>query len=189
MTAMLILRALVLTALAITLVVTLTHWAVRHKYLKPFGAWARFVRRMSDPYLVPLERKLVSAGRNPQDAIWWLLGIVVLGGLVVMSLSNWVVGAWFSVERAFGQGPSGWLILAIMAVYRVLVLALIIRIIGSWFGVGPLNRWMRPVYHLTDWLIIPIRRILPPMGMIDFSPLLAWLLLVVLRNLLLRLLM
>ena len=35
---------------------------------------------------------------------------------------------------------------------------------------------------LTDWLIEPIRRILPPVGMIDFSPLVAWLLLSLVRG-------
>ena len=80
-------------------------------------------------------------------------------------------------------------LLAIMAVYRVLVLALFVRIIGSWFGLDRHRKWMQPVYILTDWLINPIRRILPPMGMLDFSPLLAWLLLVVMRNLLVRVLL
>ena len=41
---------------------------------------------------------------------------------------------------------------------------------------------------LTDWLIEPIRRILPPLGMLDFSPLVAWLLLSLLRNFALSLL-
>jgi YggT family protein len=35
---------------------------------------------------------------------------------------------------------------------------------------------------LTDWLIQPIRRILPPVGMLDFSPLVAWLVLTLLRG-------
>jgi YggT family protein len=35
---------------------------------------------------------------------------------------------------------------------------------------------------LTDWLIRPIRRILPPFGMLDFSPLVAWLVLTLLRG-------
>ncbi len=186
---MLVIRTLVLTGLAFALTVALTHWAVRHKHLKPFGPWARFVRRLSDPFLVPLERRLVSAGRNPQDAIWWLLGIVVVGGLLLMSMSNWLVSSWFLLERSFAEGPRGWTLLAIVAVYRVLVLALFVRIIGSWFGLDRYRKWMRPVYILTDWLINPIRRILPPMGMLDFSPLLAWLLLVVMRNLLMRVLL
>jgi YggT family protein len=32
---------------------------------------------------------------------------------------------------------------------------------------------MRPFYALTDWLIEPIRRIVPPVGMFDLSPLVA----------------
>jgi YggT family protein len=186
MTMMLVIRILVLSGLAFALAVALTRWAVLHKHLQPFGPWARFVRRLSDPLLAPIEQRLVRAGRNPQDAIWWLLGIVVVAGLLLMSLSNWLVGAWFLAERAFTQGPRGWAWLAITAAYNVLVIALFVRIIGSWFGVDRHRKWIRPAYVITDWLINPIRRILPPMGLFDFSPLLAWLLLVILRNLLLR---
>ena len=49
------------------------------------------------------------------------------------------------------------------------MLALFVRVIASWLGISPYSAWMRPVMILTDWLIEPIRRILPPMGMIDFS--------------------
>jgi len=41
------------------------------------------------------------------------------------------------------------------------------------------------VYALTDWLVEPIRRLLPPMGALDWSPLLAWLALWVLQRMLL----
>jgi YggT family protein len=68
------------------------------------------------------------------------------------------------------------------AVFTVLMAAIFIRVIGSWIGIGPYNRWMRPMYALTNWLIDPIRRILPPMGMIDFSPMVAWLVLYVVRG-------
>ena len=40
---------------------------------------------------------------------------------------------------------------------------------------------------LTDWLIEPIRRILPPVGMLDFSPLVAWLVLTLVRGFVLSL--
>jgi uncharacterized protein YggT (Ycf19 family) len=45
-------------------------------------------------------------------------------------------------------------------------------------------RWMRPVTWLTDWLIVPIRRRLPPFGPIDLSPVLAYLLLWLVRGVL-----
>ena len=60
---------------------------------------------------------------------------------------------------------------------------------GPLFGSGsfswsPYNRWMRPVIAATDWIIQPIRRVLPPLGMIDMSPMVAWLILYVVRGLL-----
>jgi YggT family protein len=44
---------------------------------------------------------------------------------------------------------------------------------------------MRPIYALTDWLIVPMRRIIPPIGMFDLSPIAALFVLWVLRYLLL----
>jgi YggT family protein len=50
------------------------------------------------------------------------------------------------------------------------------------------NPHFRPIILLTEWLVGPIRRVLPPTGMIDFSPLVAWLVLLLARALLLSLL-
>ena len=59
------------------------------------------------------------------------------------------------------------------SIYSVLMAALFIRVVSSWFGVSPYGKWMRPVMLLTNWLVDPIRKRLPPMGMFDFSPLVA----------------
>jgi hypothetical protein len=67
MTIMLVIRILVLTGLAFALAVALTHWAVLHKHLQPFGSWARFVRRLSDPLLVPIEQRLVSLSPGSKE--------------------------------------------------------------------------------------------------------------------------
>jgi uncharacterized protein YggT (Ycf19 family) len=47
---------------------------------------------------------------------------------------------------------------------------------------------MRPLVLLSDWIIQPIRRMLPATGMIDFSPMVAWLVLWVARGFVLGLL-
>lgn len=47
------------------------------------------------------------------------------------------------------------------------------RVVASWFGVFRYTRWMRPFYILTDWILEPIRRLLPPVGGVDWSPLAA----------------
>jgi YggT family protein len=44
---------------------------------------------------------------------------------------------------------------------------------------------MRPVYALTDWLVEPIRRVVPPLGMFDLSPFVALIVLWGLRYILL----
>src|SRR5207244_12533969 len=72
------------------------------------------------------------------------------------------------------------------ALYSVLFAALLLRVIGSWFGLFRYSRWMRPAYAVTDWLVEPIRRLLPPMGALDWSPLVAWLVLWLLKQLLLN---
>ena len=48
------------------------------------------------------------------------------------------------------------------------------RIIASWFGLFRYSKWLRPAYVLTDWIVEPLRRIVPPLGAMDVTPLVAW---------------
>jgi YggT family protein len=180
-------RAVVVAALLYACVIALTHWAIRTRRLNPFGAWARLVRRASDPVLKPVERRVVRAGGSPQDAPLWLIGVVIVGGLVLLSLFRWLLGAAAQFQYLAGAGPRVWLHVLVGAAFNLVMAALFIRVIASWFGIGRYRRWMRPLYALTDWVVEPIRRILPPVGMIDLSPLVAWLVLWVLRGFLLGL--
>jgi YggT family protein len=183
-----IVRSIVILALAYASLVALTHWAVRSRRINPFGAWPRFMRRVSDPVLHPMERRVVSAGGNPQNAPLWLLAVVIAGGLVLMSLTGWVIDALARLSWMAQSGPRFWLQTLVSLLFTVLMTAILIRVIASWFGIGPYRRWMRPIMALTSWLIDPIRRILPSFGMFDFSPMVAWLVLYVVRGFVLGLL-
>jgi YggT family protein len=178
----LVVRILVIAALAYAAVVALTHWATRSRHINPFGAWARLIRRLSDPVLLPLERRVIRFGGSPQNAPLWLLGVVIGAGLLLLSLTSWLIGTAAGLMMIAHGGARVWARVLVDAVFTVLMGAILIRVIGSWFGVGPYNRWMRPMYALTNWLIDPIRKILPPMGIIDFSPMVAWLILYVVRG-------
>ena len=57
--------------------------------------------------------------------------------------------------------------------------------VGSWFGVGRYRGWMRPFYWLTDWIVEPLRRIVPRVGMFDLTPIIAWIVILVLQGILL----
>jgi YggT family protein len=178
-------RVLVVVALVAASAVALTHWAVRSRRMTPFGAWPRFIRRTSDPVLLPLERRVIRAGGNPQDAPLWMVGIVVAGGLLVLTFVGWLHGFVATVSLLADAGPRAWAGFLLSGLFTLLMVALVIRVISSWFGISPYASWMRPVMALTNWIIEPIRRILPPLGMIDFSPLVAWLLLSLVRSFLL----
>ena len=170
-------RGFVVVAFVYAAVVACTHWAVRARRLTPFGAWPRFVRRISEPILLPLERRILRAGGSPSDAPVWLLGIVVVGGLVLISLVRWAVGFVYELGALTGAGPRVWLIEGVSGVFWILRIALLVRVIGSWFGVSPYAKWMRPFAVLTDWILQPLRRVLPPFGPFDMSPLVGYLLL------------
>jgi YggT family protein len=178
-------RGLVVAALVYASIVALTHWAVRRRKIGPFGAWPRWVRRASDPVLLPLERRVIRFGGSPQDAPLWLLGIVIVGGLLLVSLTNWLLGMAGSLSALASAEPRDWIRFLVSSAFTLVMVAIFIRVIASWFGIGPYRKWMRPLVLLTDWIIEPIRRILPPTGMIDFSPMVAWLVLWVARGLVL----
>jgi len=178
----LVARTLVVVGLVYASAVALTHWAVRSRRITPFGAWPRFMRRASDPVLLPLERRIVRSGGSPQDAPLWLLGIVVAGGLLGLTLVHWLAGFVVTLGYLAESGPRVWARFLVSTLFSVLIIALFVRVIASWFGVSPYRPWMRLAMALTDWLIQPIRRILPPVGMLDFSPLVAWLVLSLVRG-------
>jgi YggT family protein len=175
-------RTLVVTALVYAALIALTHWAIRNRRINPFGAWPRFVRRVSDPIILRLEKRILGAGGNPQNAPFWLLAIVIAGGLVLLSLTHWLIGMAAGLSLAMSSGPRVWVRMVVSAIFTILMAALLIRVIASWLGIGPYRRWMRPIMALTNWIIDPIRRILPPVGMFDFSPMVAWLVLYVVRG-------
>jgi YggT family protein len=182
------LRWLVLAAFAYGAVVALTHWAVRSRRLQPFGVWPRFVRRTSDPLLRPLETRIVRFGRNPQDAPLWLLGGIVVGGLLLISLVRWLGGWWLRLQYLAAAGPGAWLPLVVAGLFNLVQLAIFVRVIASWFGVSEYRSWMRPVVRLTDWIIVPLRRVLPTVGPFDISPIVAYFLLGILEGIVVRML-
>ncbi len=183
-----VLRVFVFGGFVFSATVALTDWAVRNRHLPPFGALPLFMRRLSNPVLRPLQQQLVKSGHNPVEAPTWLFWLTLLGGLAVLGLAQWIITEVAEIGWALNGGSGSLVGLLIDSAYKILVIALFIRVVSTWFAVSPYSKWMRPVMLLTNWLVEPIRRLLPPMGMFDFSPLVAYAALYLARWLLLRLL-
>ncbi len=177
-----ILRYIVFGIFVLASLAALGSWAVRTRRISPFSKSANFIRRATDPVLKPIESKILRKGGNPQTAEWWLLGGTIIGGIVVISMAGWILSEFQSLSLAGRQGPGALLRRAIYYAGRIVSFAIIIRVIGSWFGAARHNRFMRPVYFLTDWIVEPLRRIIPPFGMIDISPLVAYFIIIILTG-------
>jgi YggT family protein len=61
----------------------------------------------------------------------------------------------------------------IRLVFELYALILLARVLVSWLQVDPYNPLVRLLYQLTEPLLEPIRRILPQSGGLDFSPMVA----------------
>ena len=60
---------------------------------------------------------------------------------------------------------------------EVLTLAILARVILSWFSPGRTNMLTNIVYQVTEPILAPLRRIIPKVGMLDFTPMVAVILL------------
>lgn len=183
-----LLRYLVFAAAVLAAAAALAAMAVQEGRVPPFGRGARLIRRFTDPLLKPIERRLHRSGQNPRHAPWWLVGITIFAGILLLTLVEWAAIQTLVVQAAIRHGGRGVLYLVLDWTFGLLALALIVRVIASWIGVSRFNVWLRPFVLATEWFLAPLRRILPTFGMLDLSPLVAWFLLQVVRAMVLPLL-
>lgn len=65
----------------------------------------------------------------------------------------------------------------ILSLSQVLTYAIIAKALISWFPVSPYNPVMRLLNQITEPLLYPLRRVVPRLGMLDITPLVAILIL------------
>lgn len=178
------LRYVVFGVVAVSALLALCSWLVRTRRVSPFSALGRGMRTVTEPVIRPVERRIVRMGGNPTHAGGWLIVITAVLGIVVISFSGWLISTLETARHAAQGGPRSTFRLIVQLLYNVLIFALVVRIIASWFGMFRYSKWVRPAYILTDWIVGPIRRIVPPLGAMDLSPLVAWFALWIGRNIL-----
>lgn len=169
-----ILRTVFLVAAAVLAVVCLMDWMVRTRRINPFSGIARFARSTIDPLLAPVERRVVRAGGLPTSAPFWALGAAVLGGIIVLSLLSFARNQVIVAGVMSQGGPRGIGALLVSWAFQILRIALLVRVISSWIRVSEFSPWIRWSYTLTEPLLRPLRRIIPTIGMIDITPILAY---------------
>lgn len=169
--------AVTLAILGIIIVVIL-RLVADHADLNPFGSAARTIRRLSDPLIGPVRRALMGFGVDPKYApLVTILIAILLGWFVlqlVASVANTIAGVLLSSQRGAIVPAVGYLIYGALAFYSLLIF---MRIIFSWVMISYGNRVMRFLVNTTEPLLGPLRRIVPPLGRFDISPIVAFIIL------------
>ncbi|MBC8263993.1 MAG: YggT family protein [Anaerolineales bacterium] len=61
--------------------------------------------------------------------------------------------------------------------FYLLSLAILARVLLSWVRVSPYHPAVDFLYRITEPILAPLRRVIPPVGMVDISPVIAMFLL------------
>lgn len=139
--------------------------AVRADFYNPI---CQFLVKATNPPLLPLRRFIPGFGGVDVAGIVLLFILQLLELLIV----SWIIGPVLTFP--------GILLLVIAELLTFLgwvyIIAIIIMALLSWFSPDPANPAVPLLWRLTAPVIAPIRNIMPDMGGIDLSPLVAILL-------------
>ncbi|MGC8786538.1 MAG: YggT family protein [Anaerolineae bacterium] len=72
-------------------------------------------------------------------------------------------------------------------VFWLLDLAILLRVLFSWINPDPGNALVHLVYQVTEPILAPLRRVIPPFAGLDITPIIALFLLELLQRLLVSL--
>ena len=181
-------RFIVLVTAVLFAVFCLIDWLVRTRRVNLFGGLARFSRSKIDPVLEPIERKVVRAGGNPQTAPLWALAAVVIGGILVISLLDFIRAEVVGLAFAVRSGPGGIFKLLVSWTFDFIRIAILVRVVSSWLPVSPYSPWIRWSHVVSEPILKPLRQVIPAMGPIDITPIIAYFLIGFIQGAVLRLL-
>lgn len=158
------------------ILLVLLRLALNYADVNPFSRPVHRVRSMTDPFLTPVRHALMGFGFKPTMAPLVTILIAILVGWLATKLVTDVLstigGAIMAARLGRPVAVIGTLLYGFLSVYSLLIFA---RIIFSWGMVSRRNRVMRFLVDATEPLLGPLRRIVPTLGMMDISPIVAFL--------------
>ena len=172
----------VVTVIIAIIVLMVLRALVNRADMNPFGWLPMAVRRWSDPLLIPVRRGLARAGLDPKYAplVAALIAIVLgyfglqLFGTVLFTINGLILSA----AAGAPVRVLGFLIFGVLAVYTLLIF---MRIVFSW-GMSSVSPVLRFLIRVTEPVLAPFRRLIPPVGMFDISPIIVLFLLDLLQR-------
>jgi YggT family protein len=158
------------TVILVVVALMLARLVLNKADLNPFSRPVIMIRRWTDPMVNPVRRPIVQMGFSPNVAPLVVILVAILLGYFASQFIGTVL---FTVKGLLGSATAakpisfvGFIIFGTLAVYSLLIFA---RIVISW-GASPHNRLLHFLIRATEPVLGPFRRVIPPLGMIDVSP-------------------
>lgn len=146
--------------------------------LNPFAWTSRTLRRLTDVFVLPVRGALRQVGIDPKYAPLVVILVSILLGFfmvqLVATLAMTLSGVISSAQNGSPVAVLGFILYGLISFY---ILLIFMRIIFSWGMVSYTNRVMRFLVDATEPLLGPLRRMIPPLGRFDISPIVAFLIL------------
>ncbi|WP_372876378.1 YggT family protein [Pseudomonas sp.] len=144
-----------------------------------YNPLSQFIVRATHPLLKPLRKVIPSfAGLDLASLVLAILVQLVLMALVLMLMG-------YGLDNPLQLLV--WSIIGVTALFiKVFFFALIISVILSWVAQGSHNPAAELINQICEPLLAPIRRILPSLGGLDLSPIVAFLILNLINMLVVR---
>lgn len=120
------------------------------------------VVKITDPVLNPIRAVLKPVGRHDLAALVF--------ALVMVALMVWAITAMQGVGMTVAGLLIGTLYFAFLTVTNLFFWTVLLRAVASWLG-NERSPGVAFLGDLTDPVVAPVRRVLPPVGGIDLSPL------------------
>lgn len=174
----LLVRYVIVAVIVVMIALMLARFILNYADLNPFSRPVMFVRRLTDPFVNPVRRKLAGLGVQANGAPLVTILLTILAGYFAWMLSASVLNTLAGVVLSLGAGAGGVVALLGYIIYGLLSLyglCIFLRIIMSWGQASYGNPLMRFLVRVTDPLLVPLRHMIPPLGMWDLSPLVAFL--------------
>jgi YggT family protein len=148
---------------------------------------SQFITKLTTPPLRLLRRIIPSIGGQDSASIVLCLLLIYAKFLLMRALSIPAAHIGGVMAPIGGVSYAGLLVLSVAdlvaLVLTVFLGAIIIQVIISWISPGNYNPVIGLVNRLSDPILKPIRKFIPPLGGIDLTPLFASLLLLVAKML------
>lgn len=150
--------------------------------LNPFSRPVIMLRRWTDPLVNPVRRPLAQFNLSPNIAPLVVILLAILLGYFASQFASTVLFTAQKLVRSVALGRPGAfvgaLIFGALAAYSLMI---VLRVVLS-YVVSPHSRLLHFLIRATEPVLRPARRLIPPLGMLDLSPLIVLLLLDILQR-------